>query len=159
MQSLGHHSASFFSRRNFSSPERRTASTSSETLTGKGDGPAGSTAVDGPETTGNNEGTAGLCWKSFGIPSLRSAAGQFLTRSSATVTFLKGKRCISEDLSITNASILIQSDGECNKNNLQLSPFHVVVVVVVCVVDIIGKYGGNNPEIKCSSIVKENVTK
>lgn len=140
MQSLGHHSASF-SPRNFSSPERRTASTSPDTLTGKGDGPAGSTSVDGPEKTGNNEGTAGLRWKSLGIPSLRSAAGQFLTRSSATVTFLKGKCCISEQLSITNASIRIHSDGEWNQNNLELSPFNVVVVVVVCVVDIPGKYG------------------
>lgn len=139
MQSLGHHSASFFPPPNFSSPERRTASTSSDTLTGKGVGPAGSTSVDGPEKTGNNEGTAGLCWKSFGIPSERSAAGQFLTRSSATVTFLKGKCCIIEELSITNASILIQRDGEWDKNNLELSPFHVVCVV--CVVDIPGKCG------------------
>lgn len=60
MQSLGHHSTSFSSR-NFSSSELRTAIASSDTLTGKGDGGAGPTSVDGPGTTVNNEGTAGLC--------------------------------------------------------------------------------------------------
>lgn len=112
MQSLGHHCTSFSSP-NFSSSERRTASASSDTLAGQRR--RGSTSVDGPETTGKHSGRLRGCVleKFFGIPPLRCAAGRFPAGSSGTVTFLKGKRRIFQDLSIPNPSIHIPSGGEC----------------------------------------------
>lgn len=67
MQSLGHHSASFFPLETFLLPSGGQHPLPPTHSRANGDGPAGSTSVDGPERTGNNEGTAGLCWKVLGF--------------------------------------------------------------------------------------------
>lgn len=89
MQSLGHHCTSFSSP-NFSSSERRTASASSDTLTGKRR--RGSTSVDDPETTGNTQGDFGaVCWKSFWDFSTAVRGWPLPGRILRYCHFLKGK--------------------------------------------------------------------
>lgn len=93
MQSLGHHSRSFSSRKFPSSSKRSVASASSPTHTARqrkalfshsGTSRRRSETVNRPRT---------VCWKSFEIPSLPSAPGQFLTSSSTAryCHFLKGE--------------------------------------------------------------------
>lgn len=111
MQSLGHHCTSFSSP-NFSSSERGQHPLLPTHSRGKGDGAPRPWTVRRRRETLRE--TSGLCvGKVFGIPPLRSAAGRFPAGSSGTVTFLKGKRRIFQDLSIPNPSIHIPSGGEC----------------------------------------------
>lgn len=121
MRSLGHHSASF-PPGNFSAAERRTASTPCDALTGQAAaagrlGPRPCTVRRGRRT---GEGTAGLCWKTCGIPSaLRCCRWPVPDQLRGPGTVLKGKGCIVEHLSITGPSILTVRDGECDLKQQQ----------------------------------------
>lgn len=91
MQPLGHHSTSFSSRK-FPSSKRPVASTSSPTYTQRRRGRY--VRVRGrAESEVKQTGHGGVCWKTFEIPSLPSAPGQFLTSSSTAwyCHFLKGE--------------------------------------------------------------------
>lgn len=92
MQSLGHHSITFSSRK-FPSSKRPVASTSSPTHTVRQ--PSRYFHIRG-QAEGEVKQPADhstVCWKSFKVPSLPSAPGQFLTSSSTAwyCHFLKGE--------------------------------------------------------------------